>query len=596
MTERKESMRKNICIIALLAAAMLAAACTNPSSGLSGTAKSITVVVNGPVDSKTISPSGDSVDITHYEIRVENSTEGYSRESGMITKGTLFNVPNVPAGIWTATVNAYCKNGADSYVLIATATSEEVRVGAGDSATIPVIITDLVDSLSGNITVTLDMPEGLNATGTSFYYTYTITGTGQRADFSYVLPSPASASVGADGTAEILIDSASLNLMQGAYLLTVTVSDQTTEESSSIVKKGVEIMRLLPGLEADGTIQFASDSGSSTGVDITEDIGEIQIEAVTGYTDTGIYMLLKSITEISTDDITIYANGENIADTIIESSIQATEGGIRVEITGLAEGENIITCIVSSGNMIGAVSANIEWPEPPSHFLYTDNGDGSCTITGENPDYPLPSRDNLTIPEEIRGLKVTAIGPFAFCLSTIPDDPSDFTGTLTLPEGLKSIGQAAFAYNSFTGDLVIPASVTTIGNNAFSYNSFTGPLTLPEALQTINEYAFSGNSFTGDLIIPANVTTIGDRAFSDNAFTGTLTLGKSVTTIGSYAFRDNSFTGSLVIPSSVATIGSNAFRSNSFTIFYCEAESQPSGWGGAWNADGIPVTWGYKGN
>ena len=401
MTERKESMRKNICIIALLAAAMLAAACTNPSSDLSGTAKSIMVVVNGPVDSKTISPSGDSVDITHYEIRVENSTEGYSRESGMITKGTLFNVPNVPAGIWTATVNAYCKNGTDSYVLIATATSEEVRVGAGDSATIPVTITDLVDALSGNITVTLDMPEGLNTAGASFYYTYTIAGTGQRADFSYVLPSPASASVGSDGTAEISIDPASLNLMQGAYLLTVTVFDQTTEESSSIVKKGVEIMRLLPGLEADGTIQFASDSGSSTGVDITEDIGEIQIEVVTGYTDTGIYMLLKSGAEISTDNIIIYVNGENEADTIIESSIQAIEDGIKVEITGLAEGDNIITCIVSSGNRVGTVSANIEWPEPPSNFLYTDNGDGTCTITGENPDNPFSSYDDLIIPDEI---------------------------------------------------------------------------------------------------------------------------------------------------------------------------------------------------
>ena len=261
MTERKESMRKNICIIALLAATMLAAACTNPSSDLSGTAKSITVVVNGPVDSKTISPSGDSVDITHYEIRVENSTEGYSRESGMITKGTLFNVPNVPAGIWTATVNAYCKNGTDSYVLVAAAESEEVRVGAGDSATIPVTITDLFDSLSGNITVTLDMPEGLNAADTSFYYTYTIAGTGQRADFSYSLPSPASASVGADGTAEISIDSASLNLMQGAYLLTVTVSDQTTEESSSIVKKGVEIMRLLPGRACTTTRWLSKPTG-----------------------------------------------------------------------------------------------------------------------------------------------------------------------------------------------------------------------------------------------------------------------------------------------------------------------------------------------
>ena len=308
--------------------------------------------------------------------------------------------------------------------------------------------------------------------------------------------------------------------MQGAYLLTVTVFDQATEESSSIVKNGVEIMRLLPGLEADGTIQFASDSGSSTGVDITEDIGEIQIEAETGYTDTGIYMLLKSDAEISADDITIYVNGENIADTIIESSLQVIEDVVRVEITGLAEGDNVITFIVSSGNRIGAVSATIEWSEPPSHFLFTDNGDGTCTITGENPDNPLPSRENLTIPEEVRGLMVTAIGASAF-------EDSDFTGKLT-----------------------IPSNVTTIGEDAFASNSFTGTLTLPEGLQTI----------------------------------------------GRSALDHNSFTGSLVIPSSVATIGANAFRSNSFAIFYCEADSKPSGWASTWNFDYVPVIWGYKGN
>ena len=566
MTERRESMRKNICIIALLAAAMLAAACTNPSSGLSGTAKSITVVVNGPMEPKTISPSGDSVDISHYEIKVENSTEGYSRESGMITKGTLFNVPNVPAGIWTATVNAYCKNGTDSYVLVATAESEEVRVGAGDSVTIPVTITDLIDSLSGNITVTLDMPEGLSTIGTTFYYTYTIAGTGQRADFSYVLPSPASASVGADGTAVISIHSASLNLMQGAYLLTVTVFDQATEESSSVVKKGVEIMRLLPGLEANGTIQFASDSGSSTGVDIAEDIGEIQIEAETGYTDTGIYMLLKSNTEISADDITIYVNGENITDTIIESSIQATEEGIRVEITGLAEGDNVITCIVSSGNRIGAVSDNIEWPEPPSHFLYTDNGDGTCTITGENPDNPLPSYDGLTIPDEINGLKVTSIGSYVFA-------EGGFTGTLILGENIQTIGPYAFVANSFTGNLIIPDSVTEISEAAFAENSFTGTLTLGKNVTTIGGSAFSGNSFTGSLVIP-----------------------DSVTEISGWAFSICSFTGDLIIPSSVQTIGEAGFADNFFSSIYCEAESQPSSWDSNWNYDNISVVWGYKGN
>ena len=302
-----------------------------------------------------------------------------------------------------------------------------------------------------------------------------------------------------NGTLTIDADAISPQLNQGAYLLTVTIFDQATEASSTKASTGVEMMRLLPGLEAKGTISFASDSSPSTGLDITEGFGEIQIEAETGYTDTGIYILLKSDANISTDNVTIYANGENIADTIIESSIQATTDGIRIELSTLSEGENVITCIVSSGNRIGAISAIIEWPEPPSCFTYIDNGDGTCTITGQNPDNPLPSRENLNIPEKIDGLMVTAISDYAFWNSDFvsPSAPSnDFTGTLTLPEGLQ-----------------------TIGSNVFRGCGFTNPLVLPASLQTIGSQAFIDNSFTGDLIIPSSVTEIGNQAFRDNSLT-----------------------------------------------------------------------------
>ena len=165
---------------------------------------------------------------------------------------------------------------------------------------------------------------------------------------------------------------------------------------------------------------------------------------------------------------------------------------------------------------------------------------------------------SLTIPNS-----VTSIGGSVFA------NCSGFNGSLTIPNSVTTIGVRAFINCSgFTGSLTIPNSVTEIGSYAFSNCSgFTGSLTISNSVTTIDEHTFSGCSgFTGDLVIPNSVTTIVYASFNNcSGFTGDLVIPNSVTTISTYAFREcRGFSGSLTIPNSVTSIDNSAFAGCTF--------------------------------
>jgi len=90
-------------------------------------------------------------------------------------------------------------------------------------------------------------------------------------------------------------------------------------------------------------------------------------------------------------------------------------------------------------------------------LTYVSRGDGTCTVSGLG-----GCREaNVTVPEKSPdGDTVTHIGTSAFLGSTT-------VRTVTLPDGLKSIGDYAF-YESSIESVIIPSSVESIGEGAFS--------------------------------------------------------------------------------------------------------------------------------
>ena len=184
--------------------------------------------------------------------------------------------------------------------------------------------------------------------------------------------------------------------------------------------------------------------------------------------------------------------------------------------------------------------------------------------------YNCSSLTSITIPEG-----VTSIGRYAFrgCSSlasvTIPEGVTsirDYTfascsslASITIPEGVTSIGDDAFYGCSSLTSITIPEGVTSIGDDAFFNCSSLTSIAIPEGVTSIGTWAFFYCSSLTSVTIPEGVTSIGERAFSICSGLTSINIPESVTSIGDNAFDGCRGLTSITIPESVTSIGSGAF-------------------------------------
>lgn len=146
---------------------------------------------------------------------------------------------------------------------------------------------------------------------------------------------------------------------------------------------------------------------------------------------------------------------------------------------------------------------------------------------------------------------VTQIAPKAFFVSDVTD--------VTIPEGVKSIGNNAFALCESLTTVHLPQSLTHICNSAFSGCPNLTGVELPDGLQVLQSYAFQYCSNLGHIRIPGSVKEIESSAFYACSGLREVELCEGLTTIGKYAFAGTGFS-SVTIPDSVQTIGKHAFE------------------------------------
>ena len=110
-------------------------------------------------------------------------------------------------------------------------------------------------------------------------------------------------------------------------------------------------------------------------------------------------------------------------------------------------------------------------------YAYVLLEDGGARIT----DYDGEDAE-LTVPDELDGHAVREIGEeaFRFC---------DMT-SITLPDGLTSIGDESFYGCTSLTSVTLPDSLTSIGDSAFSNCDSLTSVTLPDSLTSISEGAF----------------------------------------------------------------------------------------------------------
>lgn len=244
----------------------------------------------------------------------------------------------------------------------------------------------------------------------------------------------------------------------------INIADDSTVTAGQQLNDDISIRPIFKLKDSVVTIKFAADfdsylsSSKSVYAEVGETWGDIEkpeAKAYSGYTFIGWY------------------NGNNklTADTKITSSFTAT-----------AKSSEDFT----------------------QYFRFENNDDGTLTLAGWN--YAtvgnLPSKAKngvfatMAIPSEANGKTVTAIRYSAFgSTGGYADITADDMGF--------SITQ-----------LVIPDTVVTIGKEAFRRNQYIKGYTLPDGLKEIGEYAFAQTPITG-MDIPSSVETIERYLFAE---------------------------------------------------------------------------------
>ena len=164
----------------------------------------------------------------------------------------------------------------------------------------------------------------------------------------------------------------------------------------------------------------------------------------------------------------------------------------------------------------------------------------------------------VTIPSSVTAIKGNV---FNNCqsLTSIQVDPNNPNYTsvdgVLFTKSLKTLvaypaGKAGPSYS-------IPNSVTEIEHYAFARASLTN-VTIPDGVTSIGDFAFAWCFKLTSVTIPGSVTSMGFRMFYKSGLRST-TIKDGVTSIGAYAFSECFSLAKVTIPSSVTNIGTAAF-------------------------------------
>ncbi len=130
----------------------------------------------------------------------------------------------------------------------------------------------------------------------------------------------------------------------------------------------------------------------------------------------------------------------------------------------------------------------------------------------------------------------------------------------SIPDGVTSINDRAFAYASFLESVTLPESLTNIGDCAFLGCWFES-LSIPDSVTSVGESAFSSCNLLVNVTIGKGIKSISESMFSDCINLEKITIPDTVTSIGDGAFSCCEILTDVIIGNGVKTIGKNAFES-----------------------------------
>lgn len=219
-------------------------------------------------------------------------------------------------------------------------------------------------------------------------------------------------------------------------------------------------------------------------------------------------------------------------------------------------------------------------------FRYILRNDGTAKIISYSSE-----EKTLTIPTELDGHPVTALGDFAIGDEGFGDlivlDNEELT-SVTIPDSVTELG-----VNPFGGCINLETinvspdhpTLAVIDGVLFSkpdkrlvcypYAFAKDSCAIPRGTRIIGDEAFAGCYYLTAVTIPDGVTVIGNSAFSRCSNLISVTIPNSVTSIGNDVFFSCDSLTSVTIPDGVTVIGDNPFRSCSRLADIAVSDNHP---------------------
>ena len=241
-----------------------------------------------------------------------------------------------------------------------------------------------------------------------------------------------------------------------------------------------------------------------------------------------------------------------------------------------------------------------------------------ASICGHN--YAMKDNDSHTFNEY--GV-CTVCGYSALTLSedgtTVIELKNDSIKSITIPEGVTTIGGKAFYECWELTNIVFPTSLTSIGDNAFRSCSNLTEVILPEGLSEVGDYVFAYCSNLKTVTLPSTLTKINGFMFYSCAKLTTVNMAEGIKEIDYRSFAYCTSLTEIVLPKSLTVLNSNVFsnipitkiyykgnetewsnldkasgniRLNNATTLYYYSETQPQVEGNFWHyVDEVPTVW-----
>ena len=173
----------------------------------------------------------------------------------------------------------------------------------------------------------------------------------------------------------------------------------------------------------------------------------------------------------------------------------------------------------------------------------------SVTTIGRSAFSGCSSLTSITIPTNVTSIDASA---FSRC--------SSLTSVTWNAKNCSNYATPFYGIRSQITSFVLGDSVTYIPDLLCDEMVNLSSITIPNGVTTIGKTAFCTCTSLSSINIPNSVTSIGDMAFNNCSSLVSVTLGNGITSIGNNVFENCSSLTSIKIPNQVTYIGNSAFN------------------------------------